>query len=96
MAAWSAIALAAGEVAVGIDGLPAPDAVVAAPSAPGDWAEQDRGLRGELVLHAQPGHAFAAAQPCACGGVWRYVLAGSERRPIWRCLHCGALRAGGG
>ena len=38
-----------------------------------------------------PGEPFRGATPCVCGGMWRYVLVGTEAQPVWRCLSCGRL-----
>lgn len=62
-----------------------------APEQPGHWAAADAELATFLRLRPAPWQPFRGAPTCQCGGCWRYHLAGSERRPVWRCLHCGAL-----
>lgn len=66
-------------------------ALFAPPTMPAAWAQADAAAAEFLVLHARPGGAAFGGEPCACGGRWRYILAGSDAHPVWRCLHCGGL-----
>ena len=64
------------------------------PAAPDAWAKADADLGAQVSLRDMPGEPYQGARVCACGGIWRYTLAGSDTRPIWRCLHCGAVQQG--
>ena len=72
----------------------AEDALFTPPTLPASWAKHDAALAKHLVLHQRRGGAAFGGESCACGGRWRYTLAGSDAHPIWRCLHCGGLFRG--
>lgn len=73
--------------------MPMPPPETAPPTAPAAWAALDTALAAHLRLPA-PGQPERGGPPCACGGAWRYTLLPDARRPLWRCLHCGALHRG--
>lgn len=66
----------------------------AVPNQPDQWAERDHRFAAHVVLAKQQAVARQGTPPCACGGNWRYVLVPRAHRPLWRCLHCGALYLG--
>ncbi len=59
------------------------------PTTPQSWVAQDADLRRKIALPPSAEGPFPGAEPCACGGAWRYRLADGGRYRFVRCLHCG-------